>query len=60
MNREVLYLEFYADDEAKAIATRDLLRLMSYFKIGILDIQANHNWAGDITLTVAYKINHQQ
>lgn len=50
-----IYLEFYAQDETEAIATRNALRLLHLLNIGIKEVHAHQNWAGDITITVHYK-----
>lgn len=49
------YYEYYAEDEAKAIAIRDLIRLLYQLKIGYTYVYGHVNWAGDITIQVQYK-----
>lgn len=52
---QTIYLEFYAEDEMEAIATRNALRLLHLLNVGIVEVHAHQNWAGDITITIHYK-----
>lgn len=49
------HYEFYVEDEEAAILTYHMFVLLNKLKVGIVAVNHQQSWRGDITLTVEYK-----
>jgi hypothetical protein len=50
------HLLFYNKDEDKAFAIQQLFYILMKLNVGIETVQFSQDWAGDISISVEYKL----